>query len=753
MKINRKLFACGLCALLAVSCFTLPVCAEASEAQPASGSGSTKDENVFISLRADGSVEKQTVSDWLHCDAGLSGYEDTSSLQQITNLKGTDVPDQEGRRLIWHTDGTDVYYQGSTDATPPVTAAITYTLDGQEMPAEDMIGRNGHVVVTVALTNNAKKQRTIDGKSRTVSTPFVTAVGAALSADSFANVAAPNGTVQTDSNTQLVGFVCLPGMRQNFDGLLTGKFSELQDKFLDSVSFEADVTDFSAPTLVIACASDASLLKNDAELSSFSGVFDDLDALSNATDLLVENAQKLADGTGTVASATGTLASGATSLLSGAAQLQTGAASLSSGLGQLSANNAQLNGGAAQMESGIFTAATTQLQAAGYTGAALDRSNYSAILNGMISGATPTSAQIAQAEALMRQTLASNTPSVTDLLQQSVVLHRAGDMLSSGGAASSVGALTAAGTEVLTVSTLQNNATALLTQYGNQPLSIPAVQAAFTAITASQDASAWQTAYAGFDAQLSGQGVADANSRALFITMMALDVAANGAEPAASLARIVAVASVQQAVATVAQNNGGQVNCTNDASIGTVCTQAAKEAVSSTLSGLLTTLDQTVLFVNSLSAYTGGVATAYAGAQKLADGSGSLYSGLAQMQSGSAQLESGARKLQSSAQQFATATQTYREEGIGQLTDAPEIQNLQGVLDVTDAMRDQAANYTSYTGAPAGISSTVKFVMKTQSVAASDTALAAQTQNSAAVQAPKESFWQRFLDLFDFLKK
>ena len=45
----------------------------------------------------------------------------------------------------WNTEDTDVYYQGTTEQTPPVTVSIRYELDGKEMPAQEMLGQAGHV--------------------------------------------------------------------------------------------------------------------------------------------------------------------------------------------------------------------------------------------------------------------------------------------------------------------------------------------------------------------------------------------------------------------------------------------------------------------------------------------------------------------------------------------------------------------------------------------------------------------------------
>lgn len=166
----------------------------------------TKDENVFIILNADGSVKSQTVSNWVHSDAGLSGFADATTLQNITNLKGEWRLEQSGGSVTFEGSGSDVYYQGTTDRTPPVTAAITYTLDGAPIAAGELTGKAGRVGIHIALTNNEKYQRTIGGSLRDVYTPFVTMIAVDLPAGAFTNITAEHGTVQTDAQNQLVAF-------------------------------------------------------------------------------------------------------------------------------------------------------------------------------------------------------------------------------------------------------------------------------------------------------------------------------------------------------------------------------------------------------------------------------------------------------------------------------------------------------------------------------------------------------------------
>ena len=74
-----------------------------------------KKESVYTVLNSDGSVNTITVSDTLHSDSGFSNYQDKSDLQNVENLKSSDPVNSSNGNLIWNTDATDIYYQGTSN--------------------------------------------------------------------------------------------------------------------------------------------------------------------------------------------------------------------------------------------------------------------------------------------------------------------------------------------------------------------------------------------------------------------------------------------------------------------------------------------------------------------------------------------------------------------------------------------------------------------------------------------------------------
>ena len=91
---------------------------------------------------------------------------------------------------------------------------VTYALDGQEAALEDIIGKSGHLTVTVNLKNNETGTVNVNGKDRTVVTPLITAVGVILGGDA-SNVTAEHGMIESGRQKQRCR-LCHPAGREGF---------------------------------------------------------------------------------------------------------------------------------------------------------------------------------------------------------------------------------------------------------------------------------------------------------------------------------------------------------------------------------------------------------------------------------------------------------------------------------------------------------------------------------------------------------
>ena len=317
-----------------------------------------KEETVYAVMNADGSIRSRTISEHLHRDGGLRGTTDRSTLKNIQNTQTEATFTQEGENLCWETDDTDVYYTGDTDRALPVSAQITYTLDGQTAPLEQLLGKSGHLVITVQLENHETGTVTVDGQQRTIVTPLVAAVGIILG-EGATGLQTEHGLLETAAKNSVAAFVTLPGVKAALDGLLPADMDSLNDYLQDSVTLEADVTNLTAPNVLVACAASADALEEGTfDFGSITELTDGIQQLNSAMDQLLDGASQLVDGAAQ-------LAAGANALNEGAAQLNGGLGQLTGGLDTLTSNNDALKAGARQVADGVLNSANSTLMEGG----------------------------------------------------------------------------------------------------------------------------------------------------------------------------------------------------------------------------------------------------------------------------------------------------------------------------------------------------------------------------------------------------
>ena len=344
-KYLTKSVAATISALLLLGC-----------AAPAFAADATveKKETSYLILNADGSVQEQITSDWLHSDDGFDAVTDESDLSDIQNLKSDVMPEQSGNTLKWTTDETDIYYQGKNSAQAPVGVSIEYTLDGKTVTADELKGQSGHLVATVKLTNNTGEEVTVNGKKRTVYIPFFTVAAAVLPSENFKNITTEHGLVESDSKTQVACYLAMPGMKEAVSDLLPDSFDKLDDLMLDTLTLEADVTDCTVPTFLFAAAPNLSDLDLD-EASDELG--DTMDELTDAIDQLKDGSGALDDAVGTLVESLDTFASsysqfdaGVDSALNGTQTLANGTENLLENAQLLATKTGELSLGAIQLQ-------------------------------------------------------------------------------------------------------------------------------------------------------------------------------------------------------------------------------------------------------------------------------------------------------------------------------------------------------------------------------------------------------------------
>ena len=544
----------------------------AATASAVESASSAAGETVYIIANTDGSAKKVIVSQRYDKDDPNAAQEAQSSLTDAQNVKG------------------DSCWQGTTDKALPVTTAITYTLDGKAVSAEELAGKSGHVTIRFDYTNNQYETKTINGKSQKIYVPFAALTGALLDSDSFTNVSVTNGKLVDDGNRTIVVGMAFPGLQESL---------ALDSDKLDIPSYveiSADVTDFALDTTL-------TIVTN----SVFSDVDDgklDESALSD----LSGGIGKLTDAMAQLMSGSGELYDGLNTLLSSSYQLSSGVGQLASGLQTLDSNSAQLNAGAETVFNTLLDTANTQLQAneslkdAGITIPTLTISNYAETLNGVIAALDPESV-IAQAEQVAREKVTAAVraqedtirAAVTEAVQQQVTAQVQAKVLS--------GVLQASGM----------------------------TQEQYDALPADSEIKA------GIDAAVAAQMQSDAVQQQI---------------SAAVTENVAAQMASQQVKALIDQNTEQQIallieqNMNSDevkAQINAAAAQASAGAQQ--LLALRQQLDSYNTFYMGLKAYTSGVAEAKTGAAKINSSMSALIDGVQQLRDGAGQLADGLKQL------------------------------------------------------------------------------------------------------------
>ena len=404
MKKSLRFASAALALTLAAGC--------AMPAFAAGKSSFSKSETVYAVMNGDGSIKSTTVSEHLYSASGLANVTDKTTLTDIQNTESDAEFTQNGEELVWNTNDTDVYYKGNTDKALPIDVKVTYALDGQEAALEDIIGKSGHLTVTVNLKNNETGTVNVNGKDRTIVTPLITAVGVILGGDA-SNVTAEHGMIESAAKSSVAAFVTLPGVKDSLSGLLPDEVNSIEDYLQDTVTVEADVEDFTCPQVMVACATSTAALGTDNvfDLSSINDLTDGINQLNDAMSQLMDGASQLVDGTSQLAGGVLALLDGANTLNNGAAALDDGLGQLTNGLDTLSANNAALNAGAQQVADGVLASANKTLKEGGLIDEDMTWSNYEAVIDNIL---TMNDKTLAAGRKKMVRTIWEQAPSFKD---------------------------------------------------------------------------------------------------------------------------------------------------------------------------------------------------------------------------------------------------------------------------------------------------------------------------------------------------
>lgn len=292
---------------------TADVVQEAEDAFVAHGSEYGKSETVSVSSSLAGDVESVSVTEWLKNPDELAVIEDESNLQGI--LADDDVAyTQDGESIAWQADGADVSYTGLSDEELPFALSYTYTLDGEEVQADELDGVTGTLEVTIGYENLTSETVEVDGCSVDVQIPYLMASVIMFDSEYARDVGVSSGTVVETQGTTVAAGVALPGLAATLglDELDAEQLGLDADITLpEEVTIRAEVTGFTLESIIT--------VATDQVLSAFTGEGADdasttlADAFAQLDDVLA-SLETLDEGMEGVSEAIATIDSGVSAL-------------------------------------------------------------------------------------------------------------------------------------------------------------------------------------------------------------------------------------------------------------------------------------------------------------------------------------------------------------------------------------------------------------------------------------------------------
>lgn len=235
----------------------------------------TKTETVYVNLDSTGKVTQTIVSDWIHTNKAQVYVDDMTNLSQIENIKDDSMPDVSGQNLRWYMDTTDLYYQGNSNNPLPLNFELSYTLNGTPISGKDLVGKSGHVTITVRMKNTHQEIVKVNGIDMIMYTPMIVVGGVALTENKFQNISVMNGKTVGNGNSQLAVLVGFPGINESLGltEISQNTNTEMQYSFNDTFVISADVKDFELGNFMFSAIPIASL---DIGLNTISTSMDDV---------------------------------------------------------------------------------------------------------------------------------------------------------------------------------------------------------------------------------------------------------------------------------------------------------------------------------------------------------------------------------------------------------------------------------------------------------------------------------------------
>lgn len=634
----------------------------------------TKDETVYVISDAKGQSGKVIVEEWLKNRDKADTIEDVSDLKDITNIKGDETFTQNGDKLTWQANGSDIYYEGTTEKQVPISEKITYYLDGEEIEPEQLAGRSGKVTIRFDYENHEKTTIEKDGKGIEVYVPFTVMTGMILS-DDFTNIEVTNGKVVSDGKNNIVVGMAMPGLHES----LQKEKDDFEDsiEFPDYVEVSADVENFSlemtATVAMSGLLSDMNL--SDVDLTDLEN---SIDELSDGSEQLEDGSKQIRDGLGTLKDSMDTFKSGASDLSSGIKDYTDGTKKLNDGIKTLNDSTGTLSEGVATLDASAKTiAAGVQTLDQALNTEMSDKEKEAA--------KKQVSAMFAEDSAAYQLIYKAAAANFTNTMTGDATVSQIQSGISGMGLTS-------------------DGVVAALAQYY--------AQNGFTDVTSGKKYSAeqCQAAVPGTDMTYAAYFASGVLKGGL-AQGIAGGIAANGSD-AVGKSVVAACESAAQTAAVQGAENAKKTIASQIEAVDKTSGYSLVSGTSALSKGISTLAAGVPDLVSGVGQLASGASTLVANNEKLRNGASDLSDGANKIADGVVKLDDGANELYN-------GMVTFNEEGISRLVDAFD-GDAKDLLDRIDAVVQAGENYTTFTGLAKEQVGSVKFIIKTDAVKVSE---------------------------------
>ena len=662
---NKKMIS-GLLLFTITSYMTIPVFA------------ASKSETVYSNLDSNGKAYKTIVSTQLTNEDKSDEITDISNLLNIENTNGDETFKKEGNKIVWDSNGNNIYYKGESDKQLPVECKITYELNGEEISAEELKGKSGNVKIKINYTNNEKHIVSINGKQVTMYTPFIIVAGTKIDNAKNKNIQITNGKIVDNGESTLAVGIAMPGMQENI-GISKSKID-----IPEEIEISMETEDFEMGNIIAVVA----VKGIDEDLTSdLNSMYSQINELANASNEILAGANQLKEGTSELVSGVDQLKDGTGAAYAGSKQIKDEVEESTKNLKNdntpaIDSKTLEAIKAQAMQSATLSDEQKAGIAAQAKAAATLSDEQKAGIAAQAKAGAKLTDAQkagiAAQAKAAAKLTDAQKV----EIAAQAKLTDEQKAKIT---AQAKAGAEFTETQKTAIIEQAQKKYTETLTEAEKQLILTVAQNTAYQTATTTALAVAESTAEA--TALKVAQSVAESTAEATALKV-AQSVAESTAEATAqTVAQSTATQTAETTALTVAQSTATQTagaTATQTATqVGNQAKQKFTNQVVSQMSTLGTALDE-------------------------------LTNGLANIDNGVSALSVGTNKLDSGALQLANGVKTFNEQGISKINNLVN-GDLRNIASRVEKMNELANEYNNYAGIQNGMAGEVKFIMITDS--------------------------------------